>query len=372
MTEALSLRVWDESAGELQAIPLAIEGPGSLEMLLRGLAGSSALHLEILRDGEVGHRFEVAAAADDLVPVHLEWTADDRIGLRSPGRRVLSLPGDARYAPAPPIRAPGGEGAALDLVLVIDATSRVWVEGGKDARGGLRLLLGQPEAREAQVEMLVAVAEGLAGSTDLAIGVVAFGDHEMPEVRAPDLRPEYLLHPPSAAESRPFRFDSAGLRSTLAAIPPTTGGDFVDALAEALDRCAELPWRAGSRRVVLLVGDSPGYSLLSPAPPGANGCARSRVVETEADRLHRRGVEIATLYRPPPEEAGHETLYVASKLAEHAAAQYRALASHPGVAWGLGSIDPEEMVRRLLDVPAVLARGAAYPLRVDEGAGASP
>lgn len=368
MSSALSLRVYDEADGELRDLPLEIEGPGSYELHLAALPGASALHLELSREGAVGHRFEVAAGAGEVVPVHLDWTADGRIGLRSPGREVLELPPDARYAPPPPIRAPRGGGAGLDLVLLVDATTRIWVEATQEQKkrgelGKPRLLLGQPDFWRPRVDLLVSIAEGLAASADLAIGIVAFGDHEIPGVRAPELRPTYVLHPPSAAAARPVPFQPSALRAALESLPATSGGDFVDALAEGLARCADLPWRPGSRRVVLVMGDSPGYSLTSPAPAGANGRVRERTVEAEADRLHRQGVEIATLYQSLPEVSRFAALDVPRRLMEHAAGQYRTLASRPEMAWESGSIDPDGAVRSLLEAPGALARGAMHPVQ---------
>jgi hypothetical protein len=368
VTAALSLRVYDPEAGELRTVPLDLQPTGRLELFVRGVTGASAIHVEILQDGEVGHRFEVSTGFEDLVPLQVERTDDGRLGLRCAGREVLSLPRDERYTPAMPIRAGDGGPEAVDLVLVIDATARAWVEPEKkEGVGKLRPLLGEAPRWQEQVQLLLATAEALAGSVELTVGVGAFGDHPMPEIRASDLQPGFLFHPalPADWHSRPF--DPDDLRRVLSELPPSSGGDFVDALADALARCAELPRRVGSRRIVLVVGDSPGYSLTDPAPAGGNACARERIVEVEADRLHRCGVEIATLYRPLPPEARFEVLDVPRSLYEHAAAQYRSLASRPSLAWEVGAFDPEAAARQLLAPPEALARGATYPVLATRG-----
>jgi hypothetical protein len=289
---------------------------------------------------------------------------------------VVSLLRDRRYAPLPVL--PGGEApAALDLVLVIDGTTRVYEnpeakgqsgssagsngEEPSTAPAGLRPLLGREEAWREHVDALVGLAEALAAEVDsLRVGFLAFGDHEVKTLRAPGLRPSYHLYPEPGGAVRFRSFDADALREGLLGIPPCSGGDFVDALADALDRCVELRWHEDAQRVVLVTGDSPGYSILRPAPRGADLQAREKDVETLALALHRAGVQTATVYHRPPPEGGFETLGHAKALIGHAADQYRRIASRADLAFEASSFEPEVVAGRILSPPPLMGRGPSY------------
>lgn len=360
---ALGLLAFDDATGQLRTSPLSLSGPSVVRLRLRSLPGASAVLLEILEGADVRRRFEVQADGEEEFVVHLERTGDGRLDAWSQGREVLSLPPDERYAPAPPT---GSAGAALlDVAVLVDGTARWW--GDRDGGSGDRpgptepaRLLGDGEAWSAHAERLVEIVAGLAGESDLRAGVFAFGDDEPAGLRGPGLHPSYRLHPGEGGGWRLEALAPDDLRARLLAVPATSGGDFVDALADALEACAELPWREGSRRLVLLTGDSPGYSILHPAPAGASLLPRRLDVDTQALALHRLGVEIATLYHRPPPEADPGILDFERALLDHAACQYRRLASRPELAFDAAGPEAPEVVRRLLGAPRWIARGAAY------------
>jgi hypothetical protein len=314
----------------------------------------------------VCRRFEVEAAGEESLVIHLERTGDGRFDAWSQGREVLSLPPDERYAPAPPVEGRGSRAGALDLAILVDGTTRVCRGGTKGSKTAasepaVGPLLADEGAWRRHADLLVEIAEGLAKELDLQLGVFAFGDRPADSLRAPGLRPSYELHPQNGSGWKLEAQSADALRSALLAIPPTSGGDFVDALGESLAECVKLPWREEARRVVMVTGDSPGYSILDPAPAGANLLPRHLDVDTQVLALHKKvGVEVATVYHVPPPERRLEALGFERALLEHAATQYRRLASRRELAFEAPAIEASDVVLRLLDTPRILTRGPGY------------
>jgi hypothetical protein len=355
--ERLSLRVVAPLGTEICTVPLPLEESGSsCSVYLRCLPGAAAIHLAFLDgEGEVVLRTEIDAAGGDTVPVQVALGEERDVRVWSRGRRVLTLPPTALYDPPLPI--PAVPGASLDLAFVIDGTARRFAL--EDGRIVSEPLLGRTEVWQEQVERLSRFAEllikGLKGSR---FTVLAFGDEELRGVDAPDLRCKYLVRPPEG--SRRFSpWSPARCRETLSAIEPTPGGDFVDALADALQACRHLPWRERVRRLVMVCGDSPGHSVEYPLPWGADAQVRRRDVDVEAEHLHGAGVEIATLYLDPPEGFGLLEVAFQKELFDSAREQYGRLASLPEMAFELSRFDPARAAQQIRARKGLLARRAA-------------
>jgi hypothetical protein len=315
---------------------------------LRSLPGASGVHLALTNASGLVLRAEVAAESDEWVEVEIEWDAGGRWSVASAGRRVLLLPAEEANAPLPPLR-PAIKARQLDVALLVDGTTRA----------GATALLSDRERWRTHAEQLQALTTGLttAMKADLRVAVIAFGDGPLPAASAPDLRPAYHLDPlePEQRALRPS--DPNQLHSRLLALRPTSGGDFVDALADALAACRGLRWRNGARKLLVVTGDSPGYSILRPAPWGSDAQVRENDVDVEAAALHRLGVEIVTLYHAPVTEPA--TFELVRPFAEHARAQYLRLAARPGLCFDAAAFDPAAAVRALTSRVPALGRGAS-------------
>jgi hypothetical protein len=135
----------------------------------------------------------------------------------------------------------------------------------------------------------------------------------------------------------------------------------VDALAGALARCRRSGnWRQEARKLILVYGDSPGHSILAPAPEGCDLHYRGASVEEECHLLHAAGIEIATVYAGPTGSALRRLLRTARKMVEHTASQYRRLASMPGWAWEEDTGFADGAAEALARPPVWMARGPAY------------
>lgn len=358
----LSLRALSPPSAEPGEIPLPLDGPGSACSVQLGcLPGASGVHLVFVRDGATVLRAEIPAESGETVTVDVETGEEGDLRLCSAGRSLFTLPVQDRYEPLPPLRAAPPE-SGLDLIFIVDGTTRRFTrENGVTAQ----LLLEQREEWREQVERLARLAEGLAAGTgDTRVAVLSFGDSMPPGAVAPSLAPRYDLYP--REEERGFQpLDPARLQSDLEAVPATPGGDFVDALADALQVCRRLRWRRNVRKLIVIYGDSPGHSILHPLRKGADVCVRALDVDTEIWRLHREQVEIATIYCDPPADLGLYAIEFQRDLLRGARAQYARLASLPALAFEASSFTPEKAVEALRASEALIGRCAALGAMID-------
>jgi len=316
---------------------------------MRSVPGSRGLQLVCARDGESRWRFEVVADGDERIAVELELDADGELYAGSENRSVYTLPADHRFAPLPLVRHQLGR-RQLELVFVIDGTTRA-VEGS--------LLLDTSPHWATVVEQLVAIVTALGAGRVARLGLLAFGDHSLPILDAADLQPSYWLWPREAERGKLPWLRAGDLRARLLSLPSSSGGDFVDALADALALCAHLPPHATARRVVVVFGDSPGHSLLDPAPDGADLLPRAQEIEGPLLRLHAAGTLLVTIFhdadlRSAAGWAPHPD------IPEHAQRQYARLASTPAHAFLLSSLDPRRVAKAILRPPKLRGRGCSY------------
>jgi len=352
-----------DRAGKVGSFPLKPTDSGEAVLSLTTLRGSGGLHLEV-RDAEqaVRLRGEIPGADGETLEVKLTGQDDQVFALDAGGRPAVVLPADERYRPLAPIDPPR-KGQPWDLAIVVDGTARI-----RDDSGVGRPLLDDPEVWSAVAGRLATLVTELDkdGGGATWVTVLAFGDEPIKGVSDPGLCPSYLLHWGLGGGPHGLvplaRVDLVG---ALEDLPATSGGDFTDALGDALYACTALHWRAGSRRLAVVVGDSPGHSLTAPVPRGGDARARQHDVDMEARRLHRLGVEILTLYLPPPRPGSKPVAPFANQkreLLRHAADQYLRLASEASLAVTSDGFDPAALAGLLLTRDYPLARGPSYGL----------
>ncbi len=338
-------------------VELAQQEPGSaVGLRLRCLPGASALHLMVADRQEILLRAEVPATGGETVTIRLESDADGEVHLTSAGRNVLVLPLDSRFEPSPLLRpAPTG---CLDLCLVIDGTSRHFELQDKVTASSR--LLGRAEWEDC-VDQLSGLCEALMQHypEDPRLSILAFGDQEPPGAVAPDLTPRYRLFPVQS-EGRALRsVKTVDVLQELLDIPGSSGGDFVDAVADALEACTELRWRPEARKLVVLFGDSPGHSIEFPAPTGGDAGVRERDVDLQAMKLHELGVEIVTVYLSPAKGLGLRDVEFRAELLSFAREQYVRLASLPEMAFDARDFEPDRAAESICEHQGPIARGPA-------------
>jgi hypothetical protein len=330
---------------------------------LRCLPGGSGIHVVLSDAEEVRFRAEVRADAGEVVSLQVDLDEQGLPRLRSRGREILLLPAGPQFEPALPISR-AADGTSLDLIIIVDGTLRTWRErsaADAEKKEPLRntLLLARKDVWATHVEALIDFAGRLAESHQVRFSVLAFGDHPPPAELAADLRPEYDVHP--LENERAFQsFDADRLRGKLMAIPPTSGADYVDALADALATAANAYWDYNARKIVLVTGDSPGFSITHPLPRSADLCVRRRDVDTQAERLHKRGVEVITIFHAPPADLGLHGIAYQRELLGATEAQYRRLASLPETAFEAVTFDPARATESIGRIGDAIARGATF------------
>lgn len=365
MTDARSicLRVWPAEGAEPQEIALPLAGPGArCTLRLRCLPGASGVHLVLTDETGPLLRAELPANSGETVVVQAGLEEDGTPRLWSGDQPVISLPVDEQYAPPPPIL-PAPAGGALDVALVVDGTLV-----GAVVEGTVRQ--PSPEQRQTHAAALLDLVERLAvGRPDCRTTLVAFGDQAPAQVVAKSLIPDYHLWPLREEERSLRAFDRGRLARQLERVPPTSGGDFVDALADALDAVARLRWRPEARKLVVMSGDSPGHSVLYPLPRGASVGVRQRNVDSEALRLFRAGIEVATMYHPPPADDRLYDLEYQRQLLSAAEEQYARLASLTAYAFRFPDFDPAAAAEAIAGNERPIGRDASLAELVEVTAG---
>jgi hypothetical protein len=157
----------------------------------------------------------------------------------------------------------------LDLAFVVDTTASM----------GAFI----DTARRHMVAMLRAVAAGAATPVDLRLGVV-----------------EYRDHPPQdssfVARAHAFDGDLAGAQKVINRLHPGGGGDAPEAVFDGLQAaCDELAWRPHSRRLAVLIGDSPPHGCGGGGDGFRNGCPCGLTTESVTALLEQGGVTLYAL-----------------------------------------------------------------------------
>ncbi len=372
--EEIYLKALDPEGGDLIQQPLSLDSESSVCLLrLRSLAGASAIHVALADEQAVRLQLEIPAKGGESVLLRIQRNTANSLEVSTvPGeRKILTLAPSSRSEPASPIR-PNASDGTLDLALIIDGTSRYFFRGTEtpeseglrqESGGGVlsEALLRNQQSKAALAEQLGSFVRTLTERfTDCRVATLAFGDQRQPDdVEASDLIPTYRLYPPSDNHVLQA-LDAAQLQARLLAMPPSSGGDFVDALADALYACRELHWRPEARKIALIYGDSPGHCILHPPPKGANVCVRKRDVDVEAMHLHRGQVELVTVYNDPPSGLGLYDLVFQRELLEYARDQYRRLASLPELVFEASTFEGAKAAESLSSITGPIGRSASY------------
>ncbi len=349
----------DPAAGRVVDHPLPLDDRGECELWLDPVPGAQAVEIGIKKDGVLQTLAEIAARADESVPLRLRLLANERWRIGSE-RPVRTLPLEGR-ATSTLLRRHDAE--PLQLFFLIDATARRVVAEGE--RFSVVPLLSP--AQSAPWDDCVAKLCSFAGTLAAAhpswrASAVAYGDtsDDLEDVTR-ELRPRWAVYPERQEERRPRPGDLEELDRRLSAIPHSPGGDFVDALAEGMQACADAAMRDQSRKVLVIFGDSPGHEVSNEVPPFADAQLRACDVDEQAARLFELGFEVVTIYNDrgdvDPQGLAFKTREWASYLG-FARRQFARLASIPAWVFERSRFDPEEAARRVLERPVALGRGA--------------
>jgi hypothetical protein len=385
-----SIDVIDGGSLALRNKELALSQPGECRLSLTCVDGASAILVLLRRDGVVETQAEIDSQGGECTSFTVRRTDRDRLYVECDDKhRILLLaPHDPPCLPFLPHTA----SKRLDLAFLIDGTTleRTQIEEVAEPESGpaekrksrgqtaesrqllgnaLRPLIGRGSSWKAIVrDRLGAFARAMAAKyPDTRFSVVAFGDHCQTTLNdGSDLKPSYLIDPESSDQRRFRALAIDRVENVLLNVRPTPGFDFVDGLADGMHACEEIGWREGARKILLVFGGSPGYSLLDPirdsvlGPQFLDAQVRVRDVDEQAGDLFKRGVEIVTVFHEIESAAEVSGLAEAEQYIKQTRQQYTRLASLEGWVYTTNEFGPNRAEEICAMRPAILGRGACY------------
>lgn len=357
----LTLDVLDRATAEIRRVPLPLADQNEpREARLELAPGADGLQVLVREDGKVVSWIEIPAQPGERLTVRFEANSGT-VRAFCPHRDFLLLPAEE---PPPPLLLRPSQSDELDLLILVDGTC-LHPAGPQ----GLEYLLGPQLAdiwRDFAKRLRDCAGLACARYPKFWAMAAAFGDQPMPALANSFLKPVYLVHPPIPEGRRLEPIGLEPLEEQLLDLPPSPGGDFLDGLADGLRAARQARWRQSSRKLLIVFGHSPGYSLVEPPDPLTNLAVREACVEEEIDALHQSGVEVMTVFHDPP---GAQDRYSADlpELLARARDQYTRLATLPE--WTQTSdADFSSAIKKWLDPPLILARGPAPGLCVKDSA----
>jgi hypothetical protein len=138
-----------------------------------------------------------------------------------------------------------------------------------------------------------------------------------------------------------------------------------------MDICAGrgLSWSDGTRKLLLILGNSPGYSVLDadlPVLELADAQTRINDVYREAMDLHAIGVEVVTIFHDAGIDVMAQLSAAAAGLLDHTRNQYMRLATRPEWALTSSAFKPHIAAREWAGTRSVSGRGACPGIWVGE------
>nr|VFK10226.1 MAG: hypothetical protein BECKLPF1236B_GA0070989_10137 [Candidatus Kentron sp. LPFa] len=329
---------------------------------LSALPGEHWTTFHLVVDGEPQAVFQVETLGERLLNPIIASDGNGGVHVHIQGHRVLRFAPDVMLSPQA-IKV-NKEADRVDVAWVIDATQA----GLKPARSEEEKNEKPPPAHaawESHVAAMADLIDAMGSEREARMAMLTFGDRATKSSSVVSTDPwergfqqiSNIAH--LTTPERAFR-PMAGerLKELAGKMVRIDGDDYVDALAEALTACTGLAWN-GERRIVIISGDSPGYSLAFPPPEAGvdTGYCR-RDVDAAAMALHELGVEIMTVYLPITALTNPSDRI--AKLLTWTQAQYQRLASLPEYVFVVGDgFAQETVLQALQDSPEVIGRSSA-------------
>jgi hypothetical protein len=350
--------VVDPAKGGVERVPLEFDSSHSCQVCLALTPGADNVQVVAREGEEVVAWIEVLAQPGEDVTVEFRRDPQGVIRVFAHNKPFLILPDEE---PPKPELVRSRETEELDIVVLVDGTClhpADSTDNSQPLESRLAYLLA-PESAAVWKDLAGGIAQFVARISASYPKVwamaMAFGDEPMTMLANPLLRPGYLVHP--RENQRKWQKEmTEPLADALGKLPHTTGGDFVDGLADGLHACAQVPWRQNSRKLLLVFGQSPGYSVLDAKDDMTDLLIRKACVEEEQTLLHRKGVEIVTVFHHPAEMVDRYPIQLPEVL-QQAREQYRKLASLSE--WSCTTSDPGlgGLAASWMNPPKLIARG---------------
>jgi len=328
------------------------------QVILHCLLGATAIHLVLLDDNnEVQLHAEILAEDDEELLIEFIYQEDHQIEVTCEGRQVYLLSIETlekinQYYTINPILINQQNSSLLDIVLIIDGTNHLLKATNEK----------YPITWQQLHEKVQEFIAQLANKFSTRVGILAFADQEPPEhIRADALKPLYHLKPDikKGEEFSFIPFNQKQLEQQIQQIQSSSGCDYIDAVADAFEACQHFNWRQKARRLIILMGDSPGHSILHPIAKGGDINIRKYDVEVEALKLHQQKIEIITLYIQPLDKK------VRLDVINYSQKQYKKLASLPCYTFQDIDFEADIAINELEKIEGLIGRNAMFGEIID-------
>lgn len=300
---------------------LFFSGKDVINLTLSSLRGSQGLHLVLANDnGETIRRAEIETSANETIDVQVTHCNHVLTLATSKQHTIRYLPNDQKYNSVNAFK-PKLDTQKLDILILIDATMR------QDNQFSIE---SEPFIHSLNEKLQNFIESLHEKHSEINLSLMLFGDKKILHIDKDtlDLSPKNIYdYPLGTEEFIPWNKDE--LEESLKNLKGIHGADYIDALAESLEKIntSERYWRNDARRLLLVIGNSPGFSLLNPAPLvngiGFNAAIRHCDVESQTKALHKQEVEIITLYVKESSEIRGDF----KSIVDYTQKQYKNLAS---------------------------------------------
>lgn len=291
--------------------PITFNADNTASINLQCINGACGIEWVLYKQDQILVRQQVVAPQQEIVSLTLTKDVEEKITVKASYEEIYTLAAQYEEKSLIYYKKPSRE---LDIVIIIDGTM---------------LALQEKEIWKKRVESIIDFIKKITkDNNSLKISGFAFADHKIANVSAMDLTPKYLFYPLKIDELQNMSLNT--IEEKLLQIPYSSGGDYIDALADALEASTKLHWRKQARKMVLVIGNSPGYSILNPPPlNNVDGLIRTVDIESQAMALHKLGVEIVTIYLPDKIEQEKHSDSLVQEILAFSQKQYQNLASLP-------------------------------------------
>lgn len=336
---------------------------------LNSITGSEGIHLCIeSKESNIVKQVQIKCRPNETLNVKFGLdSSNSEIEVLTTNSQLLVLPPDRLYKPENQSFIIS-DNQQIDILFILDGTMQSSsLNEFSDNKENSRFLIDFDSFDALLSEKLNLFLKIInAESQDLRCSFLSFADKSIPKTNANNLKSQYILDPEDEVDRFFDVWSDDQVVDQIKQMRGSSGGDYIDELAGAIHAATEdYNWRPEARKLVFIIGDSPGFSILKPAPTiggiQANALVRYFDIDSEVAHLHRNGIEVMTLYM------SDEQLYRSTKGLDrykyYTQQQYKDLASLDEYSSIWGEWDPEKSSSRFLkQTKQLIGRGFCYPI----------
>lgn len=357
---------------KLKSKELDLSKNESSTISLQSINGSKGIHLCLeAEDKSIIKQIQIESRPNEIIQVRLQKESDsEHINVSSANTQTTILPPDQFYKPEyGAFLIP--ENKQIDVLFILDGTMlSLSLDKYNNKETKTHFLLDDNDFSQNLSSLINSFLGAIDSEVeDIRCSFLSFADKSIPKTNAKNLKSQYVLDPESKSDHFFSVWDKDQVTEQINQMRGSSGGDYIDELAEALHVATEdYNWRPEARKLVFIIGDSPGFSIINPAPViggiQANAAIRYYDIDSEITHLHRQGIEVMTLYLI--DEKLFRSAKGLDKYKLYTQQQYTDLASLNKFSYIWGKWEPKEAAQSFLEKEnQLVGRGFCYPVLVE-------